>query len=134
MRELMPSVIVLLGALALAPAASGAEVFISIDKTTQRMSVSVDGEERYSWPVSTGMADYATPAGSFTPSRLARTHFSREVRPERRSDAQTQLLKRIGMEVPPGNGADPAMPRCSYPSVRRSNPTYEASGTMFRIW
>jgi hypothetical protein len=78
MRELMPSVIVLLGALVLAPAATGAEVFISIDKSTQRMSVSVDGEERHSWPVSTGMAGYVTPAGSFTPSRLARTHFSRE--------------------------------------------------------
>jgi hypothetical protein len=78
MRELMPSAIVLLGALVLAPAASGAEVFISIDKTAQRMSVSVDGEERHSWPVSTGMAGYATPAGSFTPSRLARTHYSRE--------------------------------------------------------
>ncbi|WP_046864459.1 L,D-transpeptidase [Microvirga massiliensis] len=77
MRDLMPSVIMLLGALVLAPAA-GAEVFISIDKTTQRMSVSVDGKERYSWPVSTGMADYATPAGNFTPSRMARTHFSRE--------------------------------------------------------
>jgi L,D-transpeptidase-like protein len=78
MRELMPSVIVLLGALALSPGASGAEVFISIDKSTQRMSVSVDGEERHSWPVSTGMADYATPAGSFTPSRMAREYYSKE--------------------------------------------------------
>jgi hypothetical protein len=72
------SAIALLGALALTPAASGAEVIISINKTTQRMSVSVVGEERYSWPVSTGMAGYATPAGSFTPSRLKKEHYSKE--------------------------------------------------------
>jgi hypothetical protein len=56
----------------------GAEVHVSINKTTQRMTVSVDGQERYSWPVSTGMSGYATPAGSFTPSRLAKEHYSKE--------------------------------------------------------
>jgi hypothetical protein len=78
MRAWTSSAIVLLGALALAPAASSAEVFISVNKATQRMSVSIDGEERYSWPVSTGLAGYATPAGRFTPSRLAREHYSKE--------------------------------------------------------
>jgi hypothetical protein len=71
-------VIWLLGAFALASPALGAEVYISVNKTTQRMTVSVGGEERYSWPVSTGMADFATPTGTFTPSRLAREHSSRE--------------------------------------------------------
>jgi len=65
-------------ALALAPPAAGAEVSIVVDKTAQRMTVSVDGVERHSWPVSTGMADYATPAGAFAPSRLAKQHYSRE--------------------------------------------------------
>jgi hypothetical protein len=60
-----------------APVAA-AEVLVLVNKTTQRMTVSVDGAERYSWPVSTGLADYATPTGSFTPSRLAKEHFSRE--------------------------------------------------------
>lgn len=55
-----------------------AEVLISIDKASQRMAVSVDGQQRYTWPVSTGAASYDTPSGSFRPLRMARTHFSRE--------------------------------------------------------
>ena len=58
--------------------APAAEVFILVDKSTQRMTVMVDGAERYSWPVSTGMADYATPTGAFTPSRLVKDHTSKE--------------------------------------------------------
>jgi hypothetical protein len=68
----------LIGAFVLASPAVSAEVNISINKTTQRMTVTVDGEERYSWPVSTGMAGYATPTGAFTPSRLEKEHYSRE--------------------------------------------------------
>jgi len=56
----------------------GAEVVIRVNKTTQRMTVTVDGAERYSWPVSTGLTDYATPTGSFTPSRLVKVHYSKE--------------------------------------------------------
>ena len=78
MRGLILSGMAVLGALALVHPALGAEITITVDKTSQRMTVSVDGQERYSWPVSTGMADYATPAGSFAPSRLAREHYSRE--------------------------------------------------------
>ena len=77
MRGLTSSVVSLLGALALSSPAA-AEVSILVNKTTQRMTVSVDGQERYSWPVSTGMADYSTPVGAFTPSRLAKQHYSRE--------------------------------------------------------
>jgi L,D-transpeptidase catalytic domain len=77
MRGLTPTASALLGAFALVPTAA-AEVFISVDKTTQRMTVSVDGQERYSWPVSTGMAGYVTPSGAFTPSHLKKQHYSRE--------------------------------------------------------
>lgn len=77
MRRAIPSVIALLGGIVLAGPAV-AEVSIMVDKTTQRMTVSVNGQQRYSWPVSTGTADYSTPVGSFTPSRLARVHYSRE--------------------------------------------------------
>ena len=77
MRGLTSSVVTLLGALALSSPA-GAEVSILVNKTTQRMIVSVNGQERYSWPVSTGMADYSTPNGAFAPSRLAKQHYSRE--------------------------------------------------------
>jgi L,D-transpeptidase catalytic domain len=78
LRGWVPSLVSLLIALAASAPAPGAEVHILIDKSSQRMRVSVDGAERYSWPVSTGMANFATPDGAFTPNRLARTHFSRE--------------------------------------------------------
>ncbi len=68
----------LLGTCALMPPAVSAEVSISVNKTTQRLVVSVDGVQRYSWPVSTGMTEYSTPTGSFTPSRLSQVHYSRE--------------------------------------------------------
>lgn len=64
--------------LVLSCAAVEAEVYIAVNKATQRMSVSVNGAERYSWPVSTGMASYATPNGAFTPSRLVKEHYSKE--------------------------------------------------------
>lgn len=78
MRRWASRVIRCLGACGLMFPAAAAEVHIAVDKTLQRMTVIVDGAERYVWPVSTGMADYATPTGMFTPSRLAKEHFSRE--------------------------------------------------------
>jgi hypothetical protein len=70
----------LLAALVLVAAsdAARASVLVSIDKATQRMSVSVDGVQRYDWPVSTGAAGYSTPTGSFRPFRMERDHFSEE--------------------------------------------------------
>jgi hypothetical protein len=59
-----------------APAAAGLK--ISVDTFAQQMAVIVDGTPRYSWPVSTGRQGYATPAGSFSPLRLEREHYSRE--------------------------------------------------------
>ncbi len=64
--------------LALAAPAARADVAITVDKDTQRMSVAVDGVPRYSWPVSTGAGSYDTPSGSFRPFRMERTHFSKE--------------------------------------------------------
>ena len=58
-----------LAALCAAPTAQ-AWVVIEIDKSMQRMTVSVDGVQRHSWPVSTGRAGYSTPEGSYTPFRL----------------------------------------------------------------
>ena len=55
-----------------------AAVLVTIDKTTQRMTVSVDGERRYTWPVSTGRAGYGTPSGNFKPFRLEKDHYSKE--------------------------------------------------------
>jgi lipoprotein-anchoring transpeptidase ErfK/SrfK len=55
-----------------------ASVLVTVNKATQRMTVLVDGETRYSWPVSTGMKGYATPAGTFRPFRLEEEHYSKE--------------------------------------------------------
>jgi hypothetical protein len=62
---------------AASPAAQ-ASVLITIDKGAQNMSVDVNGEQRWSWPVSTGRDGYATPSGSFKPFRMEPTHFSKE--------------------------------------------------------
>jgi len=69
--------IIALAAMALV-APARANVMIIIDKSTQKMSVTVDGEERYVWPVSTGRGGYDTPSGEFQPFRMERDHFSRE--------------------------------------------------------
>lgn len=55
-----------------------ARVDIYIDKSSQRMHVSVDGVKRYTWKVSTGKFGYSTPSGSYRPFRMERDHFSRE--------------------------------------------------------
>ena len=54
-----------------------AEVLISIDKSTQRMSVSVDGVPQFEFAVSTGRAGYSTPNGTYHPQRLEPVWFSR---------------------------------------------------------
>jgi lipoprotein-anchoring transpeptidase ErfK/SrfK len=65
---------VLAVALAMLPAYGHADVLVRIDKSSQRMSVLVNGEHRYTWPVSTGI--YGTPSGSFRPQSLKRYHRS----------------------------------------------------------
>jgi hypothetical protein len=55
-----------------------ADILISIDKSTQSMSVSVDGSQRYVWPVSTGRPGYDTPSGTFRPNRMDADHYSQE--------------------------------------------------------
>jgi hypothetical protein len=63
--------------LSLASAAQ-ADILISIDKSTQHMTVAVDGAQRYDWPVSTGRPGYDTPTGNFKPNRMDADHFSQE--------------------------------------------------------
>jgi lipoprotein-anchoring transpeptidase ErfK/SrfK len=55
-----------------------ADVLISVNKTTQELTVSVDGSEHYKWPVSTARAGYVTPNGNYRPIRLDRKWFSRK--------------------------------------------------------
>jgi lipoprotein-anchoring transpeptidase ErfK/SrfK len=53
-----------------------AEILVQIDRSSQTMEVTVDGEARYSWPISTGRPGLATPTGTFHPHMLARRWFS----------------------------------------------------------
>ena len=59
------------------PASAHAAVVVAVDKSTQRMSVAVDGTPRHDWAVSTGRAGCGTPSGTYAPTRLERTWFSR---------------------------------------------------------
>jgi hypothetical protein len=57
---------------------SQANILVSIDKAGQHMSVSVDGAQRYEWPVSTGRSGYDTPNGTFKVNRMDADHLSQE--------------------------------------------------------
>ena len=57
---------------------AAANILIQIDKSAQRMTVSQDGAQLYTWPVSTGQRGYDTPSGAFKPFRMEKDHFSRE--------------------------------------------------------
>lgn len=70
------AVAAVMAGLAVTPARAG--VVVRIDKSSQRMAVSVDGAMRYSWPVSTGRRGYGTPSGVFRPQMMARRWFSRK--------------------------------------------------------
>ena len=61
---------------AIAPVKS--TILINIDKAAQKMTVAVDGEDRYHWPVSTGRGEYSTPSGSFTARSMNKMWYSRE--------------------------------------------------------
>lgn len=65
------------GALLVATPAQ-ADLLVSISKSQQRLSVSVDGAEAYRWPVSTGRRGYTTPSGTYRPTRLERHWYSRK--------------------------------------------------------
>jgi hypothetical protein len=81
MRHRIPvSAMLLAGLIAVnvVPAPAGADILISVDKSTQTMSVAIDGEMRWRWPVSTGKDGYATPTGTFRPFHLSKYHRSRE--------------------------------------------------------
>jgi L,D-transpeptidase catalytic domain len=68
-----------LAILIMAPAAPiGAAVLVTIDKSTQRMMVQVDGSMRWVWPVSTGRPGHDTPSGRYTAFRMEADHFSKE--------------------------------------------------------
>ncbi|NNE22613.1 MAG: L,D-transpeptidase [Rhizobiales bacterium] len=55
-----------------------AAVTASIDISTQRMKVSVDGFHYATWKVSTGARGYRTPTGTWRPKWMSKMHYSRK--------------------------------------------------------
>jgi len=78
MRLSLAAAVAAFAALAFAAAPARADLLIQVNKATQRMTVSEDGQQIYIWPVSTGAAGYDTPDGAFTPFRMEKDHFSKE--------------------------------------------------------
>ena len=53
-------------------------VLVNIDKTTQKMTVFLNGVGTYEWPVSTGRAGYSTPSGTYTASSMNKIWYSKQ--------------------------------------------------------
>lgn len=54
------------------------KVVVTVDKGIQEMTVWVDGAEQYTWPVSTGIAGFSTPSGSYTASSMNKIWYSKQ--------------------------------------------------------
>lgn len=63
-------------ALLLVTGISNADLNAVIDLDNQEMIVSIDGEEAYQWPISSGRKGYETPSGNFKPTWLSKDHRS----------------------------------------------------------
>jgi len=74
----LAAAIALLAALVPGPGSAKAAILLTVDKSQQRMTVSVDGIPRYNWAISTGRAGYGTPSGIYRPQHLARKWFSKK--------------------------------------------------------
>jgi lipoprotein-anchoring transpeptidase ErfK/SrfK len=53
-------------------------IVINIDKTKQKMSVLLNGVEKYKWPVSTGRPSYFTPSGDYAATSMNEVWYSKE--------------------------------------------------------
>ena len=78
MRIRLMLVAIVMGWFALSGAAFASNVLITINKVSQKMTVKVDGETEYVWPVSTGARGYETPSGRFRPFRMEKDYYSKE--------------------------------------------------------
>lgn len=54
-----------------------AAITVRIQLSNQTMSVTVDGAQFATWPVSTARRGYRTPVGTYTPYSLERMHYSK---------------------------------------------------------
>jgi lipoprotein-anchoring transpeptidase ErfK/SrfK len=60
------------------PRKVGSAILITINKAKQKMTVSIDGIQKYDWPVSTGRAGYSTPSGNYTATSMNEIWYSKE--------------------------------------------------------
>jgi lipoprotein-anchoring transpeptidase ErfK/SrfK len=60
------------------PKKTGSAILININKAKQKMTVFIDGIEKYHWPVSTGRAGYSTPSGTYTATSMNEIWYSKE--------------------------------------------------------
>jgi len=51
---------------------------VRIDLSGQKMTVSENGVAKFTWPISSGLARYATPTGNFRPIRTEKMWYSRK--------------------------------------------------------
>jgi hypothetical protein len=77
-RRFIPPLTAAIVAVLMFGEAARADLLIQIDKSTQQMTVTVNGEHLYDWPVSTGGQGYDTPSGTFKPFRMEIDHTSDE--------------------------------------------------------
>lgn len=73
--------IVIFAAALLAAVAAGlqparAEIVVSVSISRQSMTVSIDGMDRFVWPVSTARRGYVTPTGSYKVQSMHKMHYS----------------------------------------------------------
>jgi lipoprotein-anchoring transpeptidase ErfK/SrfK len=61
-----------------APGQPKTSILVNIDKSSQEMTVFVDGVEQYSWPVSTGRPGYSTPSGTYAATSMNEIWYSKE--------------------------------------------------------
>jgi hypothetical protein len=76
MRPAVALILATLAAIAASPAL--ADIQITVDKSTQTLTVARDGQVLHKWPVSTGRVGRFTPSGSYQAFRMEKDHFSRE--------------------------------------------------------
>jgi lipoprotein-anchoring transpeptidase ErfK/SrfK len=60
------------------PKKAGSTILISINKAKQKMTVFIDGIQKYDWPVSTGRSGYSTPTGNYTATSMNEIWYSKE--------------------------------------------------------
>jgi lipoprotein-anchoring transpeptidase ErfK/SrfK len=60
------------------PKKAGSTILININKAKQKMTVFVDGIQKYDWPVSTGRGGYSTPSGNYTATSMNEIWYSKQ--------------------------------------------------------